>query len=190
VTRKLLVLVAVAVLAVMAVWYEAWYRPEASHIKALQVKQQAAQVSLEQLEIRYAALLSSKKKVPAEQKVLKQLQHLVPDGPGLDNIITTLYAAAAAAGTELTSIQSPAPSGFGPGSASVSSGSGPSQLSLTIAVGGTLGQVKDLVRVLESEPRLFVVDTFTLPSGNSGKGGSTMSLRAFYASANSDTAAS
>ena len=67
---------------------------------------------------------------------------------------------------------------------------------------GTPGQLEDLVRVLNSEARLFVVDNFSVslssagtggPAGSGAKGqqtGTSLNLRAFYASSNVNTAAS
>ncbi len=147
-------------------------------------------------------LSASKKQVPAERVALARLTKAVPDGPELDNLVTTLYSAATKAGVTLLSIASPQPPNFGSAAAASTAGSGPSDVALSLAVSGTAGQIEQLVRVLDAEPRLFVVDNFNLsfgatPSGLSSSGAASVaadrsqsstaiSLRAFYASATSD----
>ncbi len=74
---------------------------------------------------------------------------------------------------------------------------------LIIGVSGTPSQVEHLVNALDAEHRLFVVDSFSLQdptassptkgskaSGPGAGAGSSIVLRAFYASASSDNPAS
>jgi Tfp pilus assembly protein PilO len=125
----------------------------------------------------------------------------VPSDPELDNLVKSLWAAADASGTQLTNISSPQPTYFG--AASAAALSGPASIDLTISVSGTPAQVETLVNHLDSEPRLFVVDSFSLqnPAGSATSGaaktnataiggGSAITLRAFYATASSDNPAS
>ncbi len=197
-TRRIAIATALVIFVLVAGWYMGFYRPESGHIKALQSKQQEAQANLAQLDARYSQLVRSQRQLPAERADLARLERLVPNGPELDRLVTGLYAAAATAGVQLTSISSPAPAGYGPGSGSA--GPAPAQLQLTLQVSGTPGEIEDLVRVLGSAPRLFVVDSFGLalapvaagPRAGAGSSqtGTSISLRAFYALPNADSPAS
>jgi Tfp pilus assembly protein PilO len=199
VTRKRVIIAAVlAAFVVIAGWYAGFYRPEISHIKNLQTKQQQAEESYLQLETHYASLLRSKKQLPKQRLALTKLKGLVPDGPELDKLVTTLYAAATATGVNLSTISSPAPVGFGTSSGSAAS-SGPGQLSLSLSITGTSSQIESFVKALDGAPRLFVVDNFSLSFGSSkggkstagnSQGGTVISVRAFYADASSQNAAS
>ena len=199
--RRILIAAALVVLLLTAGWYEGLYRHETSHIASLETKQQAASLSLLSLETRYASLVSGEKRLPQERVALAELRRLVPNGPDLDNLVTTLFAAAAKAGCQLASIGSPQPSGFGAGA--VSATSGPTQVPLSMTVDGTATKIERLYGILEAEPRLFVIDNFVLSFGNGGgstgssptaAGGvansATIDLRAFYASASAASAAS
>lgn len=202
-TRRILLITGLVVLVVFAGWYAGLYRSEVSHVNALKTKEQAAASSLLGLETRYASLVSNEKQLGKQRALLARLSRAVPDGPELDNLVTTLYGAATATGVQLTSIGSPAPANFGvismPGAAVTP---GPYELALSLSVAGTPSEIEHLVRVLDSDPRLFVVDSFSLSFGagaaNPGPAnraaqaqtGTTLSVRAFYASADASSAAS
>ena len=185
-------------------WYEGLYRSEAAHTASLRTQQQAAAASVLALDARYAVLVSSEKQLPSERRSLAALERALPNGPDLDDLVTTLYAAAKRAGVNLSSIGSPPPPGFGqlPTAPASSAAAGPSQLSLSLSITGTASQIEDLVNILDAEPRLFVVDNFSLdfgsgaPTGPASSSaateltGTTLMVRAFYASASSDSAAS
>jgi len=194
------------VLIVMLVgWFEGFYHPEAQHIASLQTDEQVASAKVVQLDGQYAGLLKSEKRLPAERAALAALRGAVPNGPELDNLVKSLWAAADAAGVQLSTISSPQPAGFGV--LAPASIPGPAQVMLIIGVNGSPSQVEALVNALDSEHRLFVVDSFSLqdPTGGSptkgskpsgaGTGaatgaGSSITLRAFYGLASSDNPAS
>jgi Tfp pilus assembly protein PilO len=201
VTRRIL-MGAVLVLAVVLVgWFEGFSQPESHHLANLKQQEQVAAGKVTQLDAQYIALVHSEKQLPAERAALAALALAVPSGPELDNIVKSLWAAADASGVELTDISSPQPAGFGvPTPASVT---GPVELELNLSVSGTAGQVEALVNHLDAEWRLFVVDSFSLQnpstnsphgaakaSGSGVTGGSSLTLRAFYAIASSDNPAS
>jgi hypothetical protein len=56
-------------------------------------------------------------------------------------------------------------------------------------VTGTGSGIEKLYRVLDAEPRLFVINNFSLISG-SGTGGASLNLDVFYSSPDASTAAS
>jgi len=180
----------IAVLVLFAGWYEGLYRPEVSHITSLKATEQKAQIALVTLETRYVDLVKSKKELPKERAALAKLKQGVPNDPELDGLVKTLFKAAAQTKVQLTSIGSPAPPGFGlpPGAGTVAQ-PGPVELALSLSVTGTSSEVENLYRVLDAEPRLFVINNFSVVPGAAIVDAS-LSLDVFYASANAATAAS
>jgi Tfp pilus assembly protein PilO len=185
--RRIMIVALIAVLVLFAGWYEGLYRPETSHIASLKVNEQKAQINLLTLETRYVDLVKSKKELPHERAALARLEHAVPNNPELDTLVKTLFSAAAAAKVHLTNIGSPQPPDFGDPSAT--GVTGPIVLPLSLSVTGTPGEVEQLYRVLDAEPRLFVINNFSVVPGSTSAA-ATLSVEAFYASANATTAAS
>jgi Tfp pilus assembly protein PilO len=180
----------IAVLVVFAGWYEGLYRPEVSRITTLKATEQKAQGEVLTLETRYVDLVNGKKKLPAERAALAKLERAVPNDPELDSLVKTLFNAAAQTKVQLTSIGSPPPPDFGlaPTAGAVAQ-PGPVELALTVNVSGTPSEVEKLYRLLDAEPRLFVINNFSLtPSATTSS--VTLELDVFYASPNAATAAS
>jgi Tfp pilus assembly protein PilO len=192
--RRIMLVVLIAVLVVVGGWYEGLYRPEVSHIKNLKATEQTAQVALLSLESRYVDLVKSKKELPQERAALAKLDQAVPNDPELDTLVKTLFSAAAKANVQLNDIGSPAPSNFGvPAAPGTVATAGPAELALTVNIVGTPSEVEKLYRVLDAEPRLFVINNFSLTSGPTAgatAGAVTLDLNVFYASPNAATAAS
>jgi len=185
----------------MVGWFEGFSQPESHHIANLQQQEQVAAGKVTQLDAQYSTLIRSEKQLPAERAALAKLSAAVPNGPELDNLVKSLWAAGDASGAQLVDISSPQPADFG--AATPATLSGPAEINLTVSVNGTPAQVESLVNHLDSQPRLFVVDSFSLqnpaPSSPSGAAktnstatgaGSSVTLRAFYAMASSDNPAS
>jgi Tfp pilus assembly protein PilO len=180
----------VAALVLFAGWYEGLYRPEASHITTLKATEQKAQVALLTLENRYVDLVKSKKELPQERAALAKLEQAVPNDPELDSLVKTLFKAAAQTKVQLTSIGSPPPPDFGlPPAAGAVAEAGPVELALTLSVTGTSSAVENLYRVLDAEPRLFVINNFSVVPG-AASATASLSVDVFYASPNAATAAS
>jgi Tfp pilus assembly protein PilO len=199
--RRILIGAALALVVIVVGWFEGFSQPESHRIANLQQQEQVALGKVAQLDAQYVALVHSEKELPAERAALGKLSEAVPSGPELDNLVKSLWAASNASGTQLTNISSPQPMYFG--AASATTLSGPASIDLTISVNGTPAQVEALVNHLDSESRLFVLDSFSLSnpvassasgaaktSGTAIVGGSAISLRAFYATASSDNPAS
>jgi Tfp pilus assembly protein PilO len=185
-----MLLALIAVLVVFAGWYEGLYRPETSHIVKLKASEQQAQVSLLSLETRYIDLVKSKKELPKERAALARLEKAVPNDPELDTLVKTLFNAAAQTKVKLSNISSPQPANFGqPAAGGAVTQAGPVELPLSISVTGTANAIENLYRVLVAEPRLFVINNFSVvPKANSA--GAVLNLEVFYASPNAATAAS
>ncbi len=164
--RRIMVLALIAVLVLFAGWYEGLYRPEVSHITSLKANEQTAQVALLTLETRYADLVKSKKELPQERAALAKLEQAVPNDPELDSLVKTLFKAAAQTKVQLTSIGSPPPTNFGlPATSNAVAVPGPAELLLTLNVTGVSGAVENFYRVLDAEPRLFVINNFSVVPG-------------------------
>jgi len=193
--RRIMIVALVAIIVLFAGWYEGIYRSEVSHINTLKATEQQAQIAFLSLEARYVDLVKSKKELPAERAALARLEKAVPNGPELDGLVKTLFSAASATKVQLTSISSPQPAGFGVQSAAGATTAGPVELPLSMSVTGTAGAIENLYRLLDAEPRLFVINNFTVAPGTSSTAGTpntgaTITLDAFYASPNATTAAS
>jgi Tfp pilus assembly protein PilO len=187
--RRIMLVALIAVLVLFAGWYEGLYRPESSHITKLKASQQQAEVALLTLETRYVDLVKSKKELPEERAALVRLQNAVPNDPDLDVLVKTLFNAAAQTKVKLSSISSPQPANFGQPAAAGAVAAGPVELPLSVSVTGTANAIENLYRVLDAEPRLFVINNFSVvPGANSA--GAVLNLEVFYASANANTAAS
>lgn len=188
--RRTMLVALIAVVVLFAGWYEGLYRPEVSHITSLKATEQKAQVALLTLETRYIDLVKSKRELPQERAALAKLEQAVPNDPELDSLVKTLFKAAAQTKVQLVSISSPAPPGFGlPPVAGAVTPAGPVELPLSLSVTGTSGAVENLYRVLDAEPRLFVINNFSVVPGATASNVS-LSLDVFYATASAATAAS
>jgi len=187
--RRIMIVAMIAVLVLFAGWYEGLYRSEVSHINSLKASEQQAQVVLLTLETRYVDLVKSKKELPKERAALAKLEQAVPNGPELDSLVKTLFSAASATKVQLDTISSPQPAGFGVPSVSSGTTAGPVELAMSLSVTGTSGAIENLYRVLDAEPRLFVINNFSVVPGTRSAS-ATITLDAFYASANATTAAS
>jgi hypothetical protein len=120
-----------------------------------------------------------------------------PEPAGFGVPVTTVPAT-----TATTVAQGNSKASNTPGTTAAPVAIGPQQLSLSVAVSGSAQGILRYVRLLDADSRLFVVDQFALNfpavsgsalvrSGASGaEGGTTIQLRAFYASASADSAAS
>jgi Tfp pilus assembly protein PilO len=197
--RRVGLLALAGLVLVVGGWFLLFARPESSHLHALQKQQSQAESNVAMLEARLGALKALQLKTPAERAALGKLEQAVPEGPSLDQLLDSLNHAAVKAGVTLGSISTPTPAGWAAtasGTPSAPSGAGPQSIDLDVSVNGTNAQVLSFVTALDSEPRLFVVDNFSL-SGTSqatGKkvlmGTTAISVQAFYISAASADPAS
>jgi len=184
--RRVALITLAGLLVVVGVWYMVFWRSETSHLKALKAQESQAAANVSQLQVQLDALKILQREVPVEKVDLSKLQQDVPEGPSLDQLVDTVNHAASAAGVTLTSIATPYPSGWGggPSTTGPASGSGPPSMSLSISVNGNNSQLLRFITALDSEPRLYVVDNFTLDSSSEAASGITsLTVEAFYVSA-------
>jgi Tfp pilus assembly protein PilO len=182
---------AVAVIAlVLTVWFVAFWRPEGSGLQAAKKAeaQAAEQVASDQAQI--AMLRADAPKVAKEKVILQKLLRELPDGPSLDQMLLTINRAAASSGVVLSSVGTPEPSGWGtpPGSTTPVTVAGPQSISISLGVTGTPARVLRFVSALDAQPRLYVVNSFSLsapPAGHSVVS-TSLTVQGFYQSAASN----
>ena len=196
--KRIGIIALLGLLVLVAGWYEGFYHHETSHMRSLKATEQQAAGTVMGLEARYASLVNSKRELPEEQAALSALRRAVPDNPALDNVVTTLFNACKKADVALVSITSPVPSGFGQSAtaAAATAATGPAEISISLEVTGTGDEVTNLYRILDAEPRLFVIQSFDVnyPSkaaggAGTGENSASLSLLAFYAIATSSNPA-
>ena len=179
-----------AIVVVLVVWFMAFWKPEGSSLRAAQKSeaQAAAQVASDQAQI--ATLKADAPKVAKEKAVLQKLVQELPDGPSLDQMLVTINRAASASGVTLTSVGTPEPSGWGsPAGASVpTTAAGPESISLNLGVTGSQATVLKFVSALDAQPRLYVVDSFSLskPLGGSPVMSTSLTVQGFFESSASN----
>jgi len=188
--QKVAALAVAAAALVLTVWFVAFWGPEGSSLQAAKKAeaQAAAQVASDQAQI--ALLRADAPKVAREKVVLQKLVQELPDGPSLDQMLITVNRAAAVSGVKLSSVGTPEPSGWGtpPGSATPVTTAGPQSISLSLGVTGTPARVLRFVSALDTQPRLYVVNSLSLslpPAGHSVIS-TTLTVQGFYQSATSN----
>jgi Tfp pilus assembly protein PilO len=196
--RNVGAVVVAGLVVVIGAWYVLFWRSETSHFRAEQQAQLQAASNVTSLESQLTALVALQKRMPTERAELAALRQDVPEGPSLDELLVAIINASTKAGVSVTSIGTPEPSGWG-GSAAASgaAGGGPQSMTIPITVTASSSQVLHFISSLESSPRLFVVNEFSLNSPASSIGpvagtraSTTLSVEAFYVSAASNDPAS
>lgn len=187
-TRRLVVVTAaVSVVLIAAFWFAAW-RPTSHQLAAAHKRLSDAQSLQVQLRSQVSELRSEQKNVSSYESELKALQAAVPANASLDTIIDQLTAAAAASGVTLPAVD---PSQAANPTASPQKGQKytVSSLALDITAQGTYPELLKFINLLDSAPRLFVVDNLAMTSGAGAQGiSANLSIRAFYSSPNAGSA--
>jgi Tfp pilus assembly protein PilO len=190
--RRVIAIAVVALVLLTVVWYAALDRPENARLKRLDNEQAQVANKVSVLQLQLMALQAQERRAPAERTALSALEQAVPDGPSLDQLIKVINEAADAVGVTITSIGTPAPSGWGASSGAPSVVGTPS-LSVSVAVKGSNAEILAFVTALDKARRLFVVTSFGLANNGTGASdtggngqGTTLDVEAFYADASSN----
>jgi Tfp pilus assembly protein PilO len=199
-TRRIALITLGAVVIVVGVWYGALWRPAEKHLNTLRSEQATAANNVMTLQAQADALRAEQKQLPKDRVQLSQLQAAIPNGPSLDQLIKVIDNAAHQAGVSLTSLATPPPVGWGAinQSTSAAQGPGPQDIEVNVGLQGSDRGVLQFVTDLDSEPRLFVVNSFTLNSAGNGPasaaaatsavaGTYSVSVDAFYVTAASNS---
>ncbi len=170
-----MLLVALATVLAVAVWYVTLFSPERADRRRLGEQVAAAQRQEQELRSTLSRLrrLSSQRELHEAQ--LERLRHLVPTEPEVAGFILAANDAAVRSGVNWVSF-SPAPPAPG-------TGGGPSAISVSMAADGDFFTVLDYLRRLEGLDRLVVVDSLQLAPASQAGGllrvNVTMSARIF-----------
>jgi Tfp pilus assembly protein PilO len=161
-----------ASLALLAVWYELLWSPQATAIAAANRKQQAATTQLVVAEQRLGHLKRLSAKASALDASAAKVANSLPDHDDLDNFLVAVNGAAQAAGVSLTNVgvTPPAVTASNPsgGSASLA---GVSTIPLSLAVNGGYFAIQRFLGLLRDGQRLIVIDTVALSGGGAPTGG-------------------
>lgn len=164
--QKFLGIVIAVVIAVVAAWYFALWKPLDHRVAAANATRSQAATNVAGLRAQVAAFVTEERHAPAERRALRKLQEAVPNSPELSTALRDLASAAAASGAALSTISPSAPVAPATGTTTA----GPTALTLSLAATGSYRQVTGFVRDVESLPRLFVISNFSLAGGSAGAG--------------------
>ena len=178
ITRRIALITLGALVIVVGAWYGALWRPAQKHLATLRSEQTVAASNVMALQAQADALRGEQKQLPKDRVELSQLQAAIPNGPSLDQLIKVIDNAAHQAGVSLTSLATPPPAGWGTsGAAPSATGSGPQDFQVSVGLSGTDRGVLQFVTDLDSQARLFVVDSFSLNSAPGLTAGATARRR-------------
>jgi Tfp pilus assembly protein PilO len=159
------ILIAVVGVVVAIILYAAFYSPQSSKLSTLQAQETTLQAQQAQLQSQLTVLQTEKQKLPANCADLEKISNQIPSVQSSSDLaaeqssfydqLTTLV------GTSGTSIPT-----FSWGSAgSASTGTGVTPVPVGMTISGNFGQMSAFVAGLDSFPRLFTIQTFTLSLG-------------------------
>jgi type IV pilus assembly protein PilO len=168
VKRNTIIAIVAGALAVILIWFFAFYKPTSDDVSKKNDEVAAAERQQQDLEATLARLQALDKERPQQQATLDKLNAAIPATPDLAEFIFEANTAAAESGVDWLSI-APTPPAANPAG-------GPSVIVLNIQVQGGFFQVLDYLNRLENLKRLVVTDTVNLSAGGtdtSGSAGST-----------------
>lgn len=172
--RNQIIIGAVAIVAVIALWWVFLYSPLNDDLSSAQAETATAQNQTQDLQATLAQLESLKKSLPEKQALLNKLDKAVPENPDLAEFIVQANDIADQAGIEFLSIA--------PGQPAAGTG-GVSEIQLTITLSGSFFQLQDYLQSLENLDRLVIIDSLNVAGsaasasdGTSTGGGTSLSV--------------
>jgi Tfp pilus assembly protein PilO len=168
-SRLPLVVGAVVVVVVVAVWYLAVFRPRGDELDEARTELDAARSEEQSLQAQLEQLQAIDENSPEIDAELGRLQALVPKRPDLASFIVAANEIAVQSGIDWISItpNEPAPGAVGP-----------AEIAMTIQIDGGYFQVLDYLNRLEDLERLVVVDGISISTGGDEGDGSTAQVGA------------
>lgn len=165
--RNQIIIGAIAIVAVIALWWVFLYSPLNDDLSTAQTETATAQKQTQDLQATLARLQSLKKSLPEKQALLNKLDKAVPKNPDLAEFIVQANDIADQAGIEFLSIT--------PGQPAAGAG-GVSEIQLTITLSGSFFQLQDYLQSLENLDRLVIIDSLNVSgAAASSSDGSTTS---------------
>lgn len=172
--RNQIIIGAIAIVAVIALWWVFLYSPLNDDLSAAETETATAQKQTQDLQATLARLESLKKSLPEKQALLNKLDKAVPENPDLAEFIVQANDIADQAGIEFLSIA--------PGQPAAGAG-GVSEIQLTITLSGSFFQLQDYLQSLENLDRLVIIDSLNVSGsaasatdGTATSGGTSLSV--------------
>jgi Tfp pilus assembly protein PilO len=170
VKRNTIIAIVAGALAVILIWFFAFYKPKSSEVSKTNEEVATAERQQQDLEATLARLQALDKERPQQQATLDKLNAAIPATPDLAEFIFEANTAAADSGVDWLSIAPTPPA--------ASTTGGPSVIALNIQVQGGFFQVLDYLNRLENLKRLVVTETVNVSAGGSDTSGSAGSTTA------------
>jgi len=164
-------LTGVATLIVVLIVYVAWISPQGSHLSSLRAQESQLQSQQDHLQAELTTLRGEKAHLAANCQELTTDLTEIPGTPTVDAFFHQVSALAVAAGDPNTPSISvtEAPGGSG------SSGGSTQEVTVSLSLAGTYGQMSSFIKGLTSFPRLFTVSNLSINGGPVVTGGSGVS---------------
>jgi len=164
---KVPIITGVATLVVALIVYVAWISPEGGKLSSLRAQQTQLQSQQSNLQTEIATLKRDKANLAANcQQLTKDLSQ-IPGTPSVDSFfhqITTLAVNAGDPNTPSIAVTQ------APGAAS----GGVKEVTVTLTLEGTYGQMTSFLQGLDAFPRLFTVTSITVNGGPLATGGAAI----------------
>jgi len=170
INRRLLIPIA-AGLVVLIIWYVALWSPQSSSLSKAKKRTEEAIAKRDTLRTQITRLQEAQKDQPLKQAQLETMRVAIPDDPNLAQFILDANDAASKAGIDFLSI-TPTPPGQSAAAAPTPGGAASAALTpikIGMSVSGGYFQVLNFINLLNTLPRLVVVDNLSL-AGTSGSG--------------------
>lgn len=160
-----------AAVGLLLLWFLLLWSPQGKSLDKAKKRQEAAEVTNTQLEVRLSRLRDAQKNTPQLLAAEDELRRAVPDSPDLAQFILDANDAATAAGVDFISISPAVPEASLTG--------GPPVVKLSITVTGSYFATLDYLHRLEELPRIVVIDSLGLTeSDNNGVQGLSVAITA------------
>jgi Tfp pilus assembly protein PilO len=204
VNRRTLIFGAVAAVAVVALWFLAFWGPRGRALSDARERREQAESRRSQLQTEIDRLRAAQRDEPAKTARLEALRTAIPDDPNLAQFILDANDAANRAGIDFISIApalptagsgtpaaapatttttaagaAPAAESPAAGAPSPTAGALPADVKLSLQIRGGYFQVLDFLNRLEDLPRLVVTDGVTVTADQSARLTVSLTARMF-----------
>ena len=160
----------VVALVVVLIWLFAFFLPQGKKLNTLNTQEQTLQTQQAALNAQVAALQKTSEATPQLLALQASFAVAVPPLPGTYTYITTMVATTAKANVKLNAITTGSPG---------TPTNGISAISITLATTGTYDETLNLIHLLNTLPRLTIINDLSLQGGGPGSTRSTSLSESF-----------
>lgn len=185
-TKKLSAATLAVIVALVAIWYVALWRPASRQLNAAQATVATHQAQVQQLSSQLAALRAKERQLPGEKAKLAALERAMPAKVSISQVIDEIYGVVLGSGvswpSESQTLQSATTAAPTPAKGKVATAATPDVVQLDLTVKGSYKQLMVMITALGALPRVAVVDSLSLSGGSSAskKLTATLQARVFY----------